>query len=101
MKYERTASAKADWERLSEQERRLFLEAVREMNQAAGPHPRRIPHFPAHMRVEQLEGYPGIYEMTWSFSGPDGRATFELFSESGEVGIRWRRIGDHRVFNNP
>ena len=103
MKYERTASARADWERLSSEERRLFMNAVREMNEAAGPQPERVPHFPAHLRVEQLEGaaFSGIYEMTWSFSGPDGRATFEFFTEAGEIGIRWRRIGDHRIFRNP
>lgn len=101
MKYERTASARADWERLSSSERRLFLEAVREMNQAAGSQTQRVPQFPAHLRVGQLEGYPGIFEMTWSFSGPDGRATFELFHEAGEVGIRWRRVGDHRIFKKP
>lgn len=103
MKYERTASAKADWERLSVAERRLFMDAVREMNETAGPHPRRTPHFPARLRVDQLEGssFSGIYEMTWSFSGPDGRATFEFFREDGEIGIRWRRIGDHRIFKNP
>ncbi len=79
------------------------MQVVRELNEAAGPHPRSIPRFPAHLRVQQLEGssYSGIYEMTWSFSGPDGRATFEFFTEDGELGIRWRRIGDHRIFKNP
>ena len=101
MKYERTASAKADWERLSEKERRLFKQVVSEINEAAGPHPKRIPHFPSHLRVGQLEDRPGIYEMTWSFAGPDGRATFEFFTADGEVGLRWRRIGDHGIFKDP
>ncbi|MCL5265766.1 MAG: hypothetical protein M1343_11370 [Chloroflexi bacterium] len=42
-----------------------------------------------------------IWEMTWSFSGPDGRATFELASIDGEPAIRWRRIGNHRIFREP
>ena len=44
---------------------------------------------------------PRIWEMTWSFAGPDGRATFEFVTRDGEVRILWRRIGDHRIFHQP
>ena len=44
---------------------------------------------------------PGIWEMTWSFAGPDGRATFEWIRIAGEPGIRWRRIGGHAIFGQP
>ena len=37
--------------------------------------------------------------MTWSFAGPDGRATFEWILIDGELAIRWRRIGGHEVFD--
>jgi hypothetical protein len=37
--------------------------------------------------------------MTWSFAGPDGRATFEWVVRDGEARIRWRRIGGHAVFD--
>lgn len=36
--------------------------------------------------------------MTWSFASPDGRATFELVTVDGERRCRWRRVGDHDVF---
>jgi hypothetical protein len=39
--------------------------------------------------------------MTWSFSGPDGRATFEWIQIGSEPGIRWRRIGSHAIFGEP
>ena len=39
--------------------------------------------------------------MTWSFSGPDGRATFEYFDVDDELAIRWRRIGGHAIFKTP
>lgn len=39
--------------------------------------------------------------MTWSFSGPDGRATFEWIQIDGERAIRWRRGGGHNIFNDP
>src|ERR1700737_2000670 len=49
---------------------------------------------------------PGIFEMTWSFSGPDGRATWERTTVlDGEGGawpaVRWRRLGNHRIFRQP
>jgi hypothetical protein len=53
------------------------------------------------LRIKALSGAPGVFEMTWSFSGPDGRATFEFFSTNGELAIRWRRIGSHTIFENP
>ncbi len=48
-----------------------------------------------------MAGTDGVWEMTWSFSGPDGRATFEWASIEGEVQIRWRRIGGHEIFKKP
>jgi hypothetical protein len=51
--------------------------------------------------MKPVRGYESIWEMTWSFSGPDGRATFEFVSIDGELAIRWRRIGGHRIFREP
>lgn len=48
-----------------------------------------------------MTGTDDIWEMTWSFSGPDGRATFEWVSAEGEIHIRWRRIGGHQIYRNP
>lgn len=36
--------------------------------------------------------------MTWSVSGPDGRATLEWVAIDGEGGVRSRRIGGHAIF---
>ena len=51
--------------------------------------------------TKYVEGAPGVHEMTWSFSGPDGRATFEWVRIDGELAVRWRRIGGHRIFRQP
>ncbi len=32
---------------------------------------------------------------------PDGRATFELVAVDGELLVRWRRIGGHRIYRDP
>ncbi|MFO7531790.1 MAG: hypothetical protein R6W93_04960 [Candidatus Limnocylindrales bacterium] len=48
-----------------------------------------------------MQGTTGVWEMTWSFAGPDGRATFEWIEIDGERAIRWRRIGGHEIFGRP
>lgn len=56
--------------------------------------------WPAKLRIKSVEGASGVLEMTWSFSGPDGRATFELVTIDGEMAVRWRRVGGHAIFKD-
>jgi len=92
-----------DWGRLSDPERALFRAVVRDDFHPACERRRADPGapFPGMLRVKPVAGAPGIWEMTWSFSGPDGRATFEWMQIGGEPGVRWRRIGGHAIFANP
>lgn len=53
--------------------------------------------WPASLRVKSLVNAPGVLEMTWSFTNPDGRATFELLTVENELRCRWRRVGDHAL----
>lgn len=102
MKYERAERFKAEFQRLSQREQRRFLDAVRLINdvyEGCGEAP--IPAWPASLRISLLTDHPGIHELTWSFAGPDGRATFEYVEVAGEVAIRWRRIGRHDIFRAP
>ncbi|MBI4320178.1 MAG: hypothetical protein HY675_16940 [Chloroflexi bacterium] len=102
MKYDTAPEFDADFKRLHDSEQRLFVEAVRKMISACKRDPGRIPGWPSSQRIRLLTDHPGIYEMTWSFPGPDGRATFEIVSdEHGEPVIRWRRVGGHDVFRKP
>lgn len=57
--------------------------------------------WPARLRVSRPQSAPGIWEMTWNFSGPDGRATFEFVMIDGEQYVRWRSIGDHGIYRQP
>ncbi len=91
----------ADWDRLTPRERGLFVAAVREINEAFAKRRGGLPRWPARLRIRIMSGHPGIFEMTWSFSGPDGRATFELVNVDGGPAIKWRRIGRHDIFSNP
>lgn len=102
MKFERTDSFKSDWRRLSEAERELFRSAIKQFHVAA-EHIVADPRvrWPGSLRIKRVVSAPRIREMTWSFSGPDGRATFEWVESDGTSGIRWRRIGTHEIFREP
>lgn len=102
MKYEVLDSFKADWNRLSRDEQGLVRRNLPAFNAACDrfaidPSTR----WPASLRVKAVVGAPGIWEMTWSFRGPDGRATFEFITIDGELRVRWRRIGRHPIFDEP
>ena len=103
MKYETTPSFRGDYKRLNKTERRAFRSAVESINEAYAEHRahggKGRPQWPKDLRIKPVTDARGgaVFEMTWSFAGPDGRATFEYFAVDDEEGIRWRRIGDHRV----
>lgn len=103
MKFEVTPAFEGDWRRLTDSERVAFRSVVRDDFHPACERRRRDPAapWPKRLRVRSVEGAPGIWEMTWSFSGPDGRATFEWVEIDGEPGIRWRRVGGHAIFGKP
>jgi hypothetical protein len=102
LKYVVLDSFRADYARLSRSERALFKVALAEFvagcdRYAANP----AEPWPASLRVRSVEGAPGIWEMTWSFSGSGGRATFEWVEIDVALAVRWRRIGGHRIFTSP
>ena len=92
-----------DWARLSKREKGAFLEVVRGRFVPACERFAEDPStpWPRGLRVKRVQGHSGIWEMTWSFAAPDGRATFEFVEIDGKIAIRWRRIGGHEVFSRP
>ena len=103
MRFQVTPAFEGDWRRLSEDERATFQRVVRDDFHPACERRRVDPTavWPKRLRVKDVEGAAGIWEMTWSFSGPDGRATFEWVQIDGRLGLRWRRIGGHGIFEKP
>jgi hypothetical protein len=108
VRFERTEPFKADFKRLSEVEREKFRAAVRVFNEACERFAETKDHsaWPASLRVKAAAGAPGVFEMTWHFSGPDGRATWEWTTVTGADGhahlaVRWRRLGTHKIFRDP
>ena len=57
--------------------------------------------WPAALRDHPMKSAPGVWEVTWSFASPDGRATFEWVRDDRGLMLRWRRIGDHSIYGNP
>lgn len=102
MKFETTAKFDSDYANLKEEHRRLVREALPAFLTAAEDHvanPGR--GWPAALRVKPMAHHPSVWEMTWHFKSPDGRATFEWIEIDGEPAVRRRRIGDHSIFENP
>lgn len=102
MKFDVEDDFVADYRRLTSEERALFREAIRQINEAyqrRGDQP--FPRWPASLRIKRMTDTRDIWEMTWSFSGPDGRATFALITVDDEVVLKWRRVGNHSIFDRP
>jgi len=94
--YAREPAFARDFVKLPERQGSRFLAAVAAMvaDLKAG---RR---FRPGLRVKSVQGWPGVWEMTWA---PDGRATFEYGPERrpGEPHVIWRRVGAHDIFRQP
>lgn len=106
MRFVWTAQFKADYESLPENERELFRVAARDFGRSSDQFAlgKKRGAWPPHLHVKPFANAPGVFEMTWSFSDPDGRATWEATTVKGEDGspepaVLWRRMGTHRVFN--
>jgi hypothetical protein len=102
MRYQRTPAFEADFRRLPKRDQARFRKVVIEEFSPACDAFRADPSiaFPDRLRVKPIVAAPGLFEMTWSFSGPDGRATFEWIDLDGEPAVRWRRVGGHRIFDD-
>lgn len=102
MKYRTLAAFDRDYKSLPPEHQKLFrdmlashlLPAI-----AAGALAGRA-SWPPRLRFHKIVG-TSIYSITWSFSGPDGRATFHLESVDGEPVLVWRRIGTHDIYEQP
>jgi hypothetical protein len=103
LKFERTPQFDADARRLTQKEFELFRRVARDDFSPAADRYAAKPssEWPARLRVKSVQGTHRIFEMTWSFAGPDGRATFELVTVDGELRVRWRRVGGHQIFRRP
>lgn len=93
--YARTQRFQRDHAQLDADQRRAFRGAVRGFVED-------LPSgkFRKGLRVKEVRGTDGIFEMTWA---DDGRATFQYGPPvvEGEVHVIWRRVGSHAIFGSP
>ena len=103
MKFQQTERFAGDRRRLSDEEFRCFWQVVRDELIGAAERHVSVPGaaWPARLRVKPVQDARGVWGMTWSFAGPDGRATFEWVQIDREPAIRWRRVGGHAIFSDP
>jgi hypothetical protein len=103
MKFERTDQFVADFKALPAPDRDAFRSLIPAFHAAALSYVADPGTFrwPAALRVKPLASAKGIWEMTLSFSGPDGRATFEFVTDDDGIRVRWRRIGTHTIYKKP
>ena len=100
MKFDTTPAFDADIRHLKPEHVARFKQVVRSKFAPACEAYLKDPAtpWPSALRVKAVRGAPGVLEMTWSFTSPDGRATFDLVTIDGELRCRWRRAGGHDVF---
>lgn len=103
MRFQQTERFIGDRRRLSDDEFRQFVTVIREQFLPAAERHADEPGgiWPSGLRVKPVHGARGVWEMTWSFARPDGRATFEWIQLDGQPAIRWRRVGGHAIFSDP
>jgi hypothetical protein len=98
VKYQTTASFDAALAKLPREHRRMFIEAVRAHlipALAAGAR-RGTASWPARLRIHKIGE---VHSLTWSFSGPDGRALFTIGPDrDGEPLLTWLAVGSHDVY---
>lgn len=102
MKYRALPRFLTDYRKLSASEKARFRDAFARFINACKEYEDNPQHYvwPASLRIEKLAG-TGIMAMTGSFSGPDGRATFQFETVEGEMFVLWRRVGRHSVYAEP
>jgi hypothetical protein len=103
VKYQTAPAFEVDFARLNKAQRAQFMKAVVDLFEpACNAFVASGAQWPARLRVKAVHGAPGILEMTWSFAGADGRATWEWHTlPDGDPCVRWRRIGTHRILSSP
>lgn len=103
MKFVALPRFRREFKALPAEHQKLFTALMPEFSKACDAfiRTRDLSAFPTTFRARPMTGRQGIWELTWSFASPDGRATFEFVVENGEAKVRWRRIGRHDIYREP
>lgn len=98
MRYLTTAGFDLAFSKLPREHRRLFMTVIRAYlfpALADGAHRSDVP-WPRRLRIHKIGE---VYSLTWSFSGPDGRALFSIGPDKdGEPVLTWLAVGYHDIY---
>jgi len=98
LRYRTTSGFDSAFAKLPREHRALFTAAVREHllpALATGSH-RGETAWPLRLRVHKIGE---VYSLTWSYSGPDGRALFTIGPDAdGEPIPSWLAVGYHDIY---
>jgi hypothetical protein len=91
-----------DYKKLSAGEKSQFKEMLKEFIPSCDAYAKDPGGFqwPARLRFERLTRSNAL-AVTWAFSGPDGRATFQFETKDAELYVVWRRVGRHDIYREP
>lgn len=103
MKYQTTPQFEDDWRRLPTEHKKLFRAVIPDFGRACEGYLSDPGGFrwPGRLRACRMQSAPGVWELTWNFAGPDGRATFEFVTVDSQPAVRWRRVGGHAIYRQP
>lgn len=103
MRYETTPQWDRDWKSLEAEYKRQFRAVLPDFNAACDAYAAAEGSYtwPKGLRVSPMKSARGVWEMTWHFTSPDGRATLEWVTDKEGLKLRWRRIGDHSIYTTP
>lgn len=118
MRFETTPRFDSDYKDLKPEHKQQFRSVLRDFSAACDAYaeahststavgkvtkadPGAVHRWPAALRVSPMKSARGVWELTWSFAGPDGRATFEFVTDEKGPLVRWRRVGDHSIYRRP
>jgi hypothetical protein len=97
--YQITSGFDSALAKLPREHRQLFVDAMRSHfvpALAAGAHRGDVP-WPKRLRIPKIAE---MYSLTWSFSGPDGRALFAIRPDAdGEPIVTCLAIGYHDIYD--
>lgn len=103
MRYTTTPRFDKDYKAVPREHRRQFTDLMVDFSAACDAYCANPAGYtwPKSLRVSPMTSVNNIWEMTWSFASPDGRATFEFITHNGETSLLWRRIGSHAIYQKP
>jgi hypothetical protein len=98
VRYAATVGFDGAFGKLPREHRAIFRAAVRTQllpALAAGAY-RGESSWPSRLRIHKIDL---VYSLTWSFTGPDGRALFTISPDAdGQPVLTWLAIGYHDIY---